>query len=349
MPLEQNNYTPDEKFEKKEVFKEKPLISELTAQERAKTQLFLEQLRQEREDKYKTLFEKYFPKTEKITWRQDVFVERLYFAHHDWKIELSDIDGILEYAYKVAFKKELNTPLWKEWFQNLRKYESIWKNIFERGLWDVVESKEARENLFLLCWVESNCLPKKKLNSYWAWWYFQILYGMARKYWAEKKSDLNDFEKSANIAARYIKDLIEKIKQEHPNFSERKVIERVITRYNWNFSDRLSKRHKENITKTIYGIFKELNFIRSKKDWSVAKKIEKLKEVEQKFFIRPRDRRWSQKWSHHFGILDKVKRGEVTSENITNWITRYIKTILMQQNKYARQYFAAIKFYEENK
>lgn len=289
------------------------------------------------------LFNKYFDSS-KITGRQDInsvkYMKILYNAIYNKEITRKERIKILEYWYYIAFKKEINTSKWRKWLENIIKYQKRWGDIFYKNLKNVIKNKEIAKNIFLLSWVEWNWLNQEK-NNYWAEWWFQILFSTAKKYWAKKNEDLYDPIKSAEIASKYLSDLIKIEKEKYPNLDINEIINKSITKYNWNFTERLNKKYREDIDNTIYLLYKELNRIKKIKD-----KKDKLQEIHDKFFINDLDWNSYFPWKSHFSILEKQI---IDNKQIDKWIDNYIKTILKQQNMYPIQFNAFKKLYEEKK
>ena len=291
------------------------------------------------------LFKKYFWNKE-IKNRWDInsleFMKKLYNAIDRWEINQIQKQKILQYWYYLAFKSEIKSIEWKKWIENIKKYEKQWKDIFYNELKNVL-TEENTKNLFLLSWVEWNGQDQSK-NPFGAIWWFQILLSTAKsidKSITEK--DLHDPIKSAKIAAKYIKILIEKEKNNNPNLDEINIIKKAITKYNWNFSSRLLESKRTNIDKTIFELFKNLNWIKTKINnyKSIDEIKEKLKYIHKKYF-KPK----KNKNSFHFWILEEK---EITKEKIVNWINRYIKQILKQQSMYPIQFNAIKKVYNDTK
>jgi len=285
-------------------------------------------------------FKKYFWNLE-IKSRKDInnmdFIKKLYWAIDRGEITIEDYKKILEYWYYLAFKKEIESPNWKKWLQNILKYEQKWRNIFKNNLKWIISSNKAK-NLFLLSWIESNWLPKNK-NRAWAIWYFQILLSTARKY--DKNITVKQLQynpiKSADISSRYLRDIIKNEVKYWKTDQEK--IATALTIYNWNFIKRFKDKYRMNFQKTLYLLYKELSFIYHL-NISWKEKIKKLKNTHRKFMNT------NYKWKSHFWILEKHTSNKII---INKWIKNYLNIILRQQTMYPIQFNAFKKVYEEKK
>ena len=301
------------------------------------------------------LFNKYFSK-KGVQNRWEInsieFTKKLYNAIDRWEINQSEKQKILQHWYYLAFKSETKSKEWKKWIENIKKYENRWRNIFYNELKDVIKSKETAQNLFLLSWIEWNWKDQPK-NSFGASWWFQILLSTAKNVipWTAEK-DLHDPIKSAKIAAKYIKILITNEKEKNPDLDENNIIQKAITKYNWNFSSRLLDSKKKDISKTIYELFKDLNWIKTlinKKDskTNTIKQIkDKLDQVHDKYYKHSWDWNWTFSWTSHFWILEK---NTISKQSVVKWINNYLKSILKQQDMYPIQFNAINKLYNEQK
>ncbi len=306
--------------------------------------------------KITSLLEKYL-KIIDIKDRWDInnysFLKKMMFDYYEWRITIKEFKDILIKGYYYAFKQELKSIRWKKWLENIKKYKTRWQNIFIKEVWPVLNNADNAKDLFLLSWVESNAKPYKKSSSE-AQWRFQILLSTANKvddntYTIE---DLHNPITSAQISAKYLKQIITKIKKENPNknFSDKKLLEIAITRYNWNWSTRLKESFKEknnnDSIKLIYLVFKELNFIKAMvKKWDLKKIKTKLQETHDKFFKKHKN---IKSWETHFSILDDINKWKnVTKKEIKNWIEKYTNEILKQQLMYPYQLEAIKELYNE--
>ena len=166
---------------------------------------------------------------------------------------------------------------------------------------------------------------------------FQILHSTALLFDKNITEEelLNNPIKSAKIAAKYIKQLIKTEKNKDNTLTDDELIKIAITKYNWGLSARFNSKNKTDIFKTIYLIYKELIYIKSRSKESIDSIIELIIETEKKFFNIDR----LEKWKSNFRILEHKNP---TKEDINNWIDRYIEKILKQQAHYPIQ-FNAIK------
>lgn len=331
-------------------------------------------------------------KSKEIEDRWDIshpsFQEQLAFGVDRWEIDIQLMKKIIIKWYHHAFKKEFVTNTWKKGLNNLKKYESRWREIFWEILWETIWNRKVAEDLFLLTWVEGNAVPRWS-NSKWAVWYFQILPTTAEGHWMKNISDLNDPIKSAKIAANYLLYLYKKADW---NSIDEKIYNSILE-YNWGWSKRLQEHKKENINNTILEVSKWLNWcnvkLRSWK-WTVIETINSINyKVHNKNFNASKEI----KWEYHFWILDawKIyqnklwwKKKQILSQynnylilkrddknikswltvkeekecmldqllwknKITDWIEWYRRTILNQQHMYPEQFIAAKLAYDEMK
>lgn len=292
------------------------------------------------------LFKKYYwdkPVYSRWSINSISFLKKLYFAIDRNEIDFKKKREILEYWYIKAFKHEIKFWKWKEWIENIRRYELTSKKIFLKTFKNVLSPSKA-EKLFLLQWVEWNWLIKDE-NSFWAIWMYQILLSTSKmiKPWTTK-SDLKDPKISTEIASEYLKRLIISEKKKNPNASENQLISKAITRYNWGFTSRLKDTINISTDEKMYNIFRWLNFvnykIKNNKYKDKDEIIRELKLIRNKYYSK----KWLNKFKSHFWILDKKNPNK---KSISKWIDNYIKTILKQQDMYAIQFNAINKVYNK--
>lgn len=283
---------------------------------------------------------------------------QLYDSVDAKRISLADFKQKLNISYIHAFRSEIQSQLWQKGVENINKHASSWKEIFWNILEPIIGDREKAENLFLLSWVEWSGF-NHEVNAHGAIGYFQIRLANAKEIQEDiTQADLKDPIKSAEISALHLKWSLESILKSAPGISIDNAIEMALLQYNGNFSRRLNEKYRWNIEKTIFYLYKDLNWIKvcaGHKPWfeTIADIQQKLQQVHKKYYASWKNgttgiHKDPYSTDTHFRVLDEINSGKLVKiQEVPILISKYIEQVMMQQLMYPRQFHAIKHIYEQ--
>lgn len=283
-----------------------------------------------------------------IADRADIKDSNLFYAltnsMTEWNITQNIMRQIVEQWYYYAYINELSWPTWQEMFKRLENNEKTWKEVFRDELKWIIKDKKNKESFFWLPLIESNVDPKAK-SLKWAIWYFQMLPETAEEHWMKTEADLRKPRKSAELAASYLRELL----QNAWGNTDEVRISNALLRYNWQWSDRLNKKYIRDIKWAITSITKDLYICKSKLiSWEMTlnESLNIIRnDIHDRYFNKD-----VKKGLYHFTILDQLANWKkITKDDVLEWITNYTKDVLNQQYMYPEQLKAANRAFEYHK